>query len=642
MKRNSLLRPRSMSIGKKSETVKVVVRCRPLSKKEEEKNQERIVDVDARLGQVTVRSPKISGNLVKTFTFDAVYDVGSKQNELYDFACRPLIDSVLLGFNGTIFAYGQTGTGKTYTMEGVPTDPEIRGVIPNSFQHIFSHISRSQNQQYLVRVSYIEIYQEEIRDLLCKDNNKKLELKENTDLGVYVKDLSSVVTKSIKEIEHVMNLGNQSRSVGFTKMNERSSRSHAIFVITIECSEMGIDGEDHIRVGKLNMVDLAGSERQSKTGVEGRRFKEATKINLSLSALGNVISALVDGKSTHVPYRDSKLTRLLQDSLGGNSKTVMVATIGPASCHYDETLTTLRYANRAKNIKNKPKINEDPKDALLREFQEEIDRLKAQLEERGMLAKERRRKRRNSLRIKRSLSSGEVETPEVGQDGVVRRVREDSLEEYWWKQQMAKSLLNYKPNSIRKLGTVDEKVKTVEELMKEQQAMEILIEKYKDRKEKEMQQLMFEQDEETIELKETFSTLQQEVEFKTKKLRKFYSKLQLVRSEIGDVINEHVTMRQELEQTMNELTREMKFKNMIIENFIPPEEKNKIINRLHFDSEEDQWKVLPLLPSENNSPITQRRPTSVVGHKRPVSFYAQAAAMNGSPSRYRVCNENNI
>uniref|UniRef100_A0A8C2BKU0 Kinesin-like protein n=1 Tax=Cyprinus carpio TaxID=7962 RepID=A0A8C2BKU0_CYPCA len=672
MKRNSLSRPRSMSIGKKSEAVKVVVRCRPLNKKEEAVNQERIVEVDVKLGQVSVRNPKSSGSLLKSFTFDAVYDAGSQQNELYDYACRPLIDSVLLGFNGTIFAYGQTGTGKTYTMEGVPTDPERRGVIPNSFQHIFTHISRSQNQQYLVRVSYIEIYQEEIRDLLCKDNNKKLELKENHELGVYVKGLSSVVTKNIKEIEHVMNLGNQSRSVGFTNMNEHSSRSHAIFVITIECSEMGIDGEDHIRVGKLNMVDLAGSERQSKTGVQGQRFKEAAKINLSLSALGNVISALVDGKSTHVPYRDSKLTRLLQDSLGGNSKTVMVATIGPAACHYDETLTTLRYSNRAKNIRNKPKINEDPKDALLREFQEEIARLKAQLEERGMLAKERRRRRRNSMRMKRSMSSGEVETPRDGEVGVVETVQEESVEDYWWKQQMAKTSANYKPDISRKYGIVDEKAKTVEELLKEQQAMEVMIEKYKameskllvggkniidhtneqqrmlelkrqeiaeqDRMEREMQQLMFEQDEETIELKETFTTLQQEVEFKTKKLKKFYSKLQLVRSEIGDIINEHVTMRQELEQTMNELTREMKFKNLIIENFIPPEEKNKIINRLHFDSEEDQWKVLPLLPSENNSHLVRRRPTSVVGCKRPVSQYAQAAVATGSPSRYRAEN----
>ncbi|XP_062863309.1 kinesin family member 3Cb [Trichomycterus rosablanca] len=672
-KRNSLvmLRPRTMSLGKKAEAVKVVVRCRPVNKKEEAMSQERIVDVDVKLGQVTVRNPKATASLNKTFTFDAVYDMFSKQNDLYDYTCKPLIDSVLQGFNGTIFAYGQTGTGKTYTMQGLPMDPEKRGVIPNSFHQIFTQISRSQNQQYLVRVSYLEIYQDEVRDLLYKDNNKKLCLKENPDLGVYVKDLSSVVTKNIKEIEHVMNLGNQSRSVGFTKMNEHSSRSHAIFIITIECSEMGVDGEEHIRVGKLNMVDLAGSERQSKTGAQGQRFKEAAKINLSLSALGNVISALVDGKNSHVPYRDSKLTRLLQDSLGGNAKTVIVATIGPTSCHYEETLATLRFANRAKNIKNRPKINEDPKDALLREFQEEIARLRSQLEERGMLAKE-RRKRRNSVRMKRSMSSGEVETPKKQEVDIVEMVQEERVEEYWWKQQMVESVASDSPVFRRKLGILDEKSQTIEELMKEQQTIGNMIEKYRalesklltggknivdhtneqqkmlelkrqeiaeqERQEWEMQQMMFEQDEETIELKETYSSLQQEVELKTKKLKKLYSKLQLVRAEMADIIDEHVTTRQELEQTLNELTREMKFKNLIIDNFIPPEEKNKIINRLHFDHEEDQWKVLPLIPIESNSPLVRRRPQSAVGYKRPISQYAQVAVATGAPTRYRAEN----
>ena len=158
-----------------------------------------------------------------------------------------------------------------------------------------------------------------------------------------------------------MSAGNQNRSVGATQMNERSSRSHSIFTVTVERSEKDSNGEEHIRAGKLHLVDLAGSERQAKTGATGDRLKEATKINLSLSALGNVISALVDGKSSHIPYRDSKLTRLLQDSLGGNARTLMIATMSPASYNYDETLSTLRYANRAKCIKNKPKINEDPK-----------------------------------------------------------------------------------------------------------------------------------------------------------------------------------------------------------------------------------------------------------------------------------------
>lgn len=177
------------------------------------------------------------------------------------------------------------------------------------------------------------------------------------------------------EIDHVLQTGKKNRSVGATLMNATSSRSHAIFTVVVESADGG-----KIRVGKLNLVDLAGSERQTKTGATGDRLKEATKINLSLTALGNVISSLVDGNSTHIPYRDSKLTRLLQNSLGGNAKTVMCANCGPADYNFDETLSTLRYANRAKNIKNKPKINEDPKDAMMREYQDEIRRLKDQLE----------------------------------------------------------------------------------------------------------------------------------------------------------------------------------------------------------------------------------------------------------------------
>merc|ERR1719419_762556 len=182
-------------------------------------------------------------------------------------------------------------------------------------------------------------------------------------------------------MDRIMTIGHKNRSVGATDMNEQSSRSHAIFTITIECSEKGIDQQQHVKVGKLHLVDLAGSERQQKSGATGVRLKEATKINLSLSTLGNVISALVDGRSTHIPYRNSKLTRMLQDSLGGNSKTLMFANVGPADYNYDETISTLRYANRAKNIKNKARINEGPKDALLPQFQKEIEELKKKLEE---------------------------------------------------------------------------------------------------------------------------------------------------------------------------------------------------------------------------------------------------------------------
>ncbi|XP_026195189.1 kinesin family member 3Cb [Anabas testudineus] len=663
-----------MSKTKHCEAVRVVVRCRPFSRREEIADCENILEIDDKLGQITIRNPKAPPDEpMKVFTFDSVYGWDSKQSDIYDDAVRPLVESVLQGFNGTIFAYGQTGTGKTFTMQGVSNDPERRGVIPNSFQHIFTQISRTQNQKYLVRSSYLEIYQEEIRDLLCKDNNKKLELKENQDLGVYVKDLSSVVTKNATEIEHVMNIGNQSRSVGFTNMNERSSRSHAIFVVTVECSEVGPDGEDHIRVGKLNMVDLAGSERQSKTGAKGKRLKEAAKINLSLSALGNVISALVDGKSTHIPYRDSKLTRLLQDSLGGNAKTVMLATVGPSHKNFDESLATLRYASRAKNIKNKPRINEDPKDALLREFQEEIARLKAQLEERGMLAKERRR-RRNSKRLSKSLAGMEEEILKERDVDVWKPVEEESEVTNYMKEGADIPKVLSCQESSEKLKNKNENRKSVEDLQWDQDALEKMIEKYKAmeskllvggktiidhtneqqkmlelkrqeiaeqiRREREIQQQMMVQDEETLEMKETFSSLQQEVELKTKKLRRLYTKLQLVKGEMKDVIDEHIVARQELEQTQNELTRELKYKYLLIENFIPPEEKNKIMNRLYFDSEEDQWRLQPVIPSESEPAQVKRRPLSAVGYKRPISQYAQmaVATATGAPSRYQAEN----
>ncbi|KGL78762.1 Kinesin-like KIF3C, partial [Tinamus guttatus] len=630
---------------------------------------ERILDMDVKLGQVTIRNPRAApGELPKTFTFDAVYDASSKQADLYDETVRPLIDSVLQGFNGTIFAYGQTGTGKTYTMQGAWAEPEKRGIIPISFEHIFTHISRSQNQQYLVRASYLEIYQEEIRDLLAKDQNKKLELKENPETGVYIKDLSSFVTKNVKEIEHVMNLGSQTRSVGSTNMNEYSSRSHAIFLITIECSETGLDGEEHIRVGKLNLVDLAGSERQSKMGAHGERPKEASKINLSLSALGNVISALVDGKSTHIPYRDSKLTRLLQDSLGGNAKTIMVATLGPASHSYDESLSTLRFANRAKNIKNKPRVNEDPKDTLLREFQEEIVRLKAQLEKRGMLGK----KRRRSSRRKKAMD-GENTTENEGEDD-----NEDGLEknmENYLKEQ--KERLEEEKAAIQddhslvseeKQKLLEEKEKMIEDLRKEQEATELLATKYKGAPRMRVLQgrgCSQDQGAPRMRVLQGRGCSQDQGAPRMRVLqgrgcsqdqgapriplplvslpslpgpaaRELYAKLQAVKAEIQDQHDEYIRVRQDLEEAQNEQTRELKLKYLIIENFIPPEEKNKIMNRLYFDCEEDQWKFQPLVPAGGNQ--MKKRPTSAVGYKRPISQYARVAMAMGSHPRYRAEN----
>lgn len=279
----------------------------------------------------------------KQFVFDSAYDGNSSNETIYGDICYSLVESVLEGYNSTIFAYGQTGCGKSHTMQG-PTLSKLvdgqevdtqslqatknNGIISNSFDHLFEAISVQTDVRYLVVVSYLEIYNENIRDLLNNDTQNNLKLKENPTEGVFVESLSRHPVHNVTECEQLLLYGTKNRKTGVTLMNSGSSRSHSIFIINVEQiskspNEHGETDDCMIRKGKLNLVDLAGSERANKTGASGETMKEATKINLSLSALGNVISALVDGKTKHVPYRDSKLTRLLQDSLGGNTKTLV-------------------------------------------------------------------------------------------------------------------------------------------------------------------------------------------------------------------------------------------------------------------------------------------------------------------------------
>jgi len=347
-----------------------------MSLKERTQGHTQIIDMWPQKGIVYISNPKKNTNSSgRTFVFDSVYDWNANQDDLYKRTVQPLVYSVLEGFNGTIFAYGQTGTGKTYTMLGSRGNPKEKGIIAKCFEEIFTHISyNNKHTSFVVRASYFEIYQEETRDLLSQDIKKK-PLREDVVRGVYVKGLQSVVCKNLKAIEKVMRIGNMNRATAATNMNEHSSRSHAIFQITVEMQDREAKESGRLRgfrVGKLNLVDLAGSERQCKTGAVGERLKESGKINLSLSALGNVISSLVKGKSAHIPYRDSKLTQLLQDSLGGNSKSIMIANIGPASYNYDESLMTLRYASRAKHVRNHPVRNVDNMSSVFWRFREEV------------------------------------------------------------------------------------------------------------------------------------------------------------------------------------------------------------------------------------------------------------------------------
>lgn len=472
-------------------------------------------------------------------------------------------------------------------MEGVRGDTELLGIVPRTFEQIWTHINRAQNMQFLVAVSYLEIYMEELRDLLKPNTTAVLELRER-ESGVVVPNLHSVLCKSADEMLHVMNKGNKNRTVGRTNMNEHSSRSHAIFMIKIEMCETG--EKSTVKVGKLNLIDLAGSERQSKTGATAERLKEASKINRALSSLGNVISALAE-KSNHVPYRDSKLTRLLQDSLGGNSKTIMIANIGPSEYNYNETLTTLRYANRAKTIQNKPVKNEDPQDAKLREYQEEIARLRKMIEERQNKEKSlpRTKKpktpkiRRNSIESEKSDSEDTSTTMEENEkEGRFAALDAETKEQLNREKEMSLEL-------AKKLEELESKLvrggKNILDTYTERQVeLDRRINEIADRKKREveMQQQLELQEESTMEIRETFTSLQQEVELKTKKLKKCYMKCIALKQEIAETRDEHNRDRRELESTQNELIKELKRLLLIIDNFVPAEVKSRLYSSGRF------------------------------------------------------------
>lgn len=288
-----------------------------------------------------------------SFTFDRVFDTQSQQSDVFEYCLKETVDDLLNGYNGTVFAYGQTGSGKTYTMMGDIDHVDRRGAIPRMVDQIFEQIfASSQDIEYMVKVSYMEIYMEKIRDLLHPEHDN-LPIHEDKARGVFVKGLSEEYVSNAAEVHAVMRQGSLSRVVAATNMNQESSRSHSIFSIAVSQKNVASGAQ---KTGQLFLVDLAGSEKVGKTGASGQTLEEAKKINKSLSALGLVINSLTDG-STHIPYRDSKLTRILQESLGGNSRTSLIINCSPTAFNESETISTLRFGVRAKSIKNRAKIN---------------------------------------------------------------------------------------------------------------------------------------------------------------------------------------------------------------------------------------------------------------------------------------------
>ena len=320
------------------------------------------------------------------YTFDHIFDMDSTQEDVYKIAAVPAVESLMSGYNSTIFAYGQTGTGKTYTMEGFSYDylSPKKGLIPRAIENIFKYIENNSNSDttFIIRVTYLQIYNESIDDLL-KSEKKHLSIRESHKKGIYVEGLSEWAVCSPNDIYALLERGAQSRIRAQTKMNDVSSRSHAVFTIILEQMKIS-KGKKKFKCGKLNLVDLAGSERVKLSGATGKQLDESRRINKSLSALGNVINALTDPKTKHIPYRDSKLTRLLQNSLGGNCKTSMIAMISPYDGSFNESISTLNFAKRAKSIRIKASINEEVnQNALISQYETELSRLRKELEEKN-------------------------------------------------------------------------------------------------------------------------------------------------------------------------------------------------------------------------------------------------------------------
>ncbi|XP_050353991.1 kinesin-like protein Klp98A isoform X2 [Nymphalis io] len=386
-------------------SVKVAVRVRPFNQREKDMNAKLIVQMDGKKTRLlTVKNSKEqndgSREKSKDFTFDHSYwsfDSGDKhfatQDQVFSDLGLDVIDSAFEGYNACVFAYGQTGSGKTFTMMGSGS-AESQGLIPRICRQLFSRVAagKESGASYRTEVSYLEIYNERVKDLLATDAGHSLRVREHPKLGPYVQDLSKHLVSDYDDIQECMHRGNLHRTTASTQMNDVSSRSHAIFTITfVQASYLRHNNMPSETVSKVHLVDLAGSERADATGATGQRLVEGAHINKSLVTLGSVISALAEAtnqpvdsrtpksKKVFIPYRDSVLTWLLKDSLGGNSKTIMIAAISPADCNYGETLSTLRYANRAKNIINKPTINEDPNVKLIRELREEIEKLRKQI-----------------------------------------------------------------------------------------------------------------------------------------------------------------------------------------------------------------------------------------------------------------------
>lgn len=596
------------------EAVKVAVRLRPFSKKEAASKYKQVVRIDQANASCYITNPQ---NDDVQYTYDFAFPEYCTQEEIYESTSAPIVDGVLQGINGTIFAYGQTGTGKTYTMDGDLTKgSKDRGIVPRAFEHIFDYMAaNADSHKFSVTVTYLELYNEQIRDLLSKNDQGKLAIHEDQTRGFYVKGITTRTVTSFDEIVALQHEGQSRRSTRATNMNESSSRSHSILAVNIE-TLTEIEGSQHVRSARLNLVDLAGSERIAKTGAEGVGIIEGAAINSALMVLGNCISALTSPsqRAVHVPYRDSQLTKLLRDSLGGNARTLMIATLGPADYNFSESMSTLRYAERAKKIQNKPKVNMDPKDALLMQYQEELERLQAQVkggpnvskaptEEEIKAMEAKLEKQRQELSEASHLAKEERE--ELEKKIEERRKKLDKEKEKQGQfvnrlKELTKFLVNGSQELMAQTQKNDENIAAIREKLKKREEYAAKMQKDIEEKKKKKKEVM-----------EQCKTAEEKIKVVSQKFTDTVNEYKNMKTKYKEVQNQIQEDREELSRQIDSLNKQLEVYSLIIDNFIPPNEVNRIRSSAVYDEEEQQW----TMPEPDKKEILKK----VVGLKRPKS-----------------------
>lgn len=551
-----------------SESVAVMVRCRPMNESERLQRSPLAIQVDESQRCLEVDKER-------QFYFDQVFGPEATNEQVYMKSARRLVEFAFQGFNCTIFLYGQTGTGKTYTHSSLTL---------SAFEHLFSLIQDSNKRaRFLIRASYYELYNEEIRDLLAPlsgAKDKTLELRESKERGVYVKDLACFLVSNLNELMKLKRLGDKRRTTGATKMNEHSSRAHSIFSITIETiSSADAEGtnddkqtrgsrvsssysamskgkpkqESSLRLGRLHLIDLAGSERQAKSGSSGLRLKEASRINLSLTCLSLVIRALTDKTSGgHIPYRNSKLTRLLSSSLGGNSKTLLIACVSPSKLNLDESLNTLRFASRTKQIKNRAVINEDPKDALLRKYKRQLNELRQKLSEQQQQAFGGGWRGSEGTGLEGDELDSKEQVPE-----------KDAMDQ----QQLMKQLELLKAKIMFGGENLLDKVELHERLL-EASRQELEERRQEEAKLRERLQGKSQAIKMVVQSR---GSLEGQRAYLDEKLRKALGLYKRSKLELRDLTSEHEQLKEQLLQTIRSTSKEIKYVDCILDDFIPRE-----------------------------------------------------------------------